>query len=1113
MCERGAACVRERQLSLVMIPWARACACMCLQVACAEDHMVGLTSDGEVMAPPPPSTTRAHACQLLHLTASISLSRAPALSSVPTSVRVCACLPPTTQVLSWGRACNGRLGSELPMDALTPAMAATTVAAASRSGTARVVPGARRGATAGGSPGGAATVRHVALPFLEGLEFLGEASDNARERHKARERHTAREGGFTGSSSADEAVPPPRVSAVCCGGAHTLVLCGVQCLPHATVDGKADGAPRRSRVNASDCSLLWEGVPLASESGGGSSGRPGSSEASRRIRAVAGVPFALRVLVRDTMGAESALPTGASFTTMLRPRRVLAAEAREVGSADGSPDGWPAIPTPLTPTVTHLAGGEYEVSRRGAPNEHSHVVAQLTRAKRPWLMCPVRAAQVSCECNVAGGYELHVALCGSRGRRKRGMRTGTVERDAAVGGEGEGGGLHVCGSPASVLVSAADVSPEHCTLSAPCLASGTAVAGEAQTLVVCARDRFGNRVAANANAAKGSQGSDEGGLEVLVRAHGAATSELLAVSELHVANEVAAERTGTHRAQFMPRVAGRMALLCRLRGEAIGDTPTFIDVQPAAACAASCRVQCVDGIDSGMRGTVGEALSMTIEARDAFGNARPTGGDALTAHVDAVQPSRSGAASVATGFPLKLAPLDGGVYIATGTPPATGRFHVVVILNGSERLPCTPLKLDVRESDISPPAVTDSAPVDGARDLGTDRALRWTSVHLELYPNGVRAAVCDEPSTFDVLMKLQSADGGGSDDGDDSMRRTAAAAAAARAVRCTYSGADSGEAAFVTVSADGERLTFEWTPRRPGAITMHAELVLASTETVTDEGRPRVSAVGRRQDLTSCPPLRAHVSVDGVRAFARTPFTFYQLGVVSAAEPLMPLPPEYYDMPTEPPAGSASSAVAARPFGTLDELRASPADELPEVLVVDVATDSGLRARRDEAQALLARVPAAARPSMLALLVSSWLGGHSRAAGGPAHSRTAGENGRRGGADEQRAAEESRMWRAQHGTNVRPLGVVSCGGLRPRALLYKLLHDEVVVPLSGGAAADTLHAGGCRLVRARDGALQCWLHMRDTSAAGHSPRAAVSLPWGASAHPPGATLVDLFCDW
>ena len=184
----------------------------------------------------------------------------------------------------------------------------------------------------------------------------------------------------------------------------------------------------------------------------------------------------------------------------------------------------------------------------------------------------------------------------------------------------------------------------------------------------------------------------------------------------------------------------------------------------------------------------------------------------------------------------------------------------------------------------------------------------------------------------------------------------------------------------------------------------------------------------------------------------------------------MPIPPRFYEL--APPATPAD--LCARPFGILEELEAAPADTLPTVLLVDPATDARLRGMLGEVHALLAPQPAAARPALLALFVSSWLGGHRHGASGG--------DERRDAAQGEREADsiDDQEWRRRHGTNVRPLGTLRRGGQRPRALLYKLAFDEVLAPLVAGM--DPRHGSGgvladaCELRRNRTGRLECRLH-------------------------------------
>ena len=202
-------------------------------------------------------------------------------------------------------------------------------------------------------------------------------------------------------------------------------------------------------------------------------------------------------------------------------------------------------------------------------------------------------------------------------------------------------------------------------------------------------------------------------------------------------------------------------------------------------------------------------------------------------------------------------------------------------------------------------------------------------------------------------------------------------------------------------------------------------------------------------------PQTIQTVAERVSVFPMAPWTFHQLGVVSMADPLAPIPPGFYDVVVATP-----MCMAARPFALLDDLRAAPVDTLPCVLLVDLQSDADLKARLDEARSLLLAAPETARASMLSLLVSSWLGGHLWK--GPSRREAI-----------ERAAAEDRAWRAQHCTNVRPLGSLRTGDSRARALLFKLAYDEV---LAASPRADTSRHGPparCKLLRTPDGRYQC----------------------------------------
>ena len=100
-------------------------------------------------------------------------------------------------------------------------------------------------------------------------------------------------------------------------------------------------------------------------------------------------------------------------------------------------------------------------------------------------MFQVRAGlfELSLCCEVAGVHELRVQLHqGSVPGEQGGGGGSGGERTDRLCGEGadDDGGVDVCGSPVSIVVTPAAPSPEHCTLTGDCLRLGTAIAGKRQ---------------------------------------------------------------------------------------------------------------------------------------------------------------------------------------------------------------------------------------------------------------------------------------------------------------------------------------------------------------------------------------------------------------------------------------------------------------------------------------------------------------------------------------------------------------------------------------------------------------------------------------------------------
>ncbi|KAL1510651.1 hypothetical protein AB1Y20_006949 [Prymnesium parvum] len=363
-----------------------------------------------------------------------------------------------------------------------------------------------------------------------------------------------------------------------------------------------------------------------------------------------------------------------------------------------------------------------------------------------------------------------------------------------------------------------------------------------------------------------------------------------------------------------------------------------------------------------------------------------------------------------SAFPFEVEALEGGRYRCTGTPSAAGQHYVTPMLNGSERLAGAPFRLEVLPLQLS------------------DVAAR-----LELHGDGMHSALQGEPARF-VARAV------------DQTGATLAAAALGRGVtlRCALGEPEGGEAE-VTEQEDGS-FAVEYTPRHAGAVRLHLSL---GAQLADD----------------------SHV----VRVFLAAAWSFYQLGLVAVAEPHARLPDGFYELP---PVGFGTPS-AGRPFALLSELREAPYDPLPAVLSIERGSDLGLQLAAEHAcralQAAGCALPPHGEPpppaaaaaaaagrrddeaaakayaALLAAFVSSWLGGQW------------------GEAEEAEAARRLRAAREARGANVVPLGGIRRGGQRPRALLYKVLYDELLCE----------QPAGCELRRSHHGRLECWLRSAD----------------------------------
>ena len=1045
-------------------------------------------------------------------------------------VRECSCaedhmlaLTQRGDVLSWGRTCNGRLGTTQPYDVssqiglTTPALEATATASAlARASTPN---GLSRAA-----PHASGTVLYIKLPYLEGLSGLD----------------GGRAGGDDHADHGSLAMLPPqaplRVTSVCCGGAHSTLLCSQQ------PDGLDVGSPTRSARKSKRPAVATQCVLESGASGLGSS-----------LQAVAGKPLTVQLIARDAKGMDCTLAESQRFEVALH--RVAPSTTTPSPSSSSSSNGARAdrgrlsrasaadVDTPTRePTLTSLGGGVYAVE------------LHETRA---------------------GAYRLHAMLTdGSASSGGRHALDDDVGSDDAGDDEKQNqrGALkaeHVSGSPASLSILPAEVSPPDCRLTGTCVRSGRAEAGERMIVTIAALDRFGNLLrkrpaggggAGGANGVGGGAGGGTLPFEVMLVKAGAGAGRTASADSTSAS--LADMGDGTYQAALSPRLAGRFALFCKLRGEAVGDSPYFVDVGPGPPAASKCAVQ---GLNADEQRAVGEQVAFRITAADEYGNVRPDGVDRFAVQVSGPMP-----------FPISVTPSAEGraLYNCTGVPFVVGKYYISVSVYGGQRLPKTPIRLFCTAVDDGPgtaveeavtapqeaemvavPAVASpdiSDPPDavageqtrssdgdgggrasegGERTSASDdddsgdpqayNALRelLRGATLEVSGDGITQRSGIEGEVSKVSVALLPAGDAGVDFARAALPHAENLPALRKLLRCSYSGADNGVATLVSVSSAASMgapsprraaagaagvagaaasaagaaagaagavvCHFEYQPRSAGFLSLRAELLLgeggqpASDRAVGAEASasgasPRPGAASSRPAsarANASPPSSSQVRV---RVFAAAPWNFYQLGVLSTASPSARLPPLFYDLVPPTPA-----SMLARPFALLEELMDTPVDSLPAAILVDVATDASLAAKLDEARLLLQAMPLPARVPMLALLVSSWLGGHIGTSSAPAKAvktakdvASSGEDASGGGFAPAAAAEEvleDRRWREQHGTNVRPLGSIRRGGQRPRALLFKLVFDEVLRPMAGGMG------GACELRRARSGRLECWV--------------------------------------
>ena len=581
------------------------------------------------------------------------------------------------------------------------------------------------------------------------------------------------------------------ISMVCCGGAHTIVLYHSDRMEASA----APGSQSKRRHAADPARSVLEAH--------GADGRHGAQAVGGQLHAVAGESCAVQVSLRDSAG---------SLCSLGRRQRLSAVLMGQNGQVVAQPS--------LADSGGGVFSADIEITRAGA--YELHVMLHRTATKD--VEVPTPGMERAGERDAEGA--------GKTGRMDAQMAAASPMTDA-------GEGVHVCGSPAPFVVAPAEVSPSHSQLAGELIASGCMVAGKASTVLITTRDRFGN---ACADAAAGSGTALPIPIEALLcptaphRGDGS-----VGFGAGAIAGHVGRLGNGAYQARMVAHSSGRYALFCRTRGEAVGDSPLIVDVLPDAASPSACVIH---GLDPDQRHPVGARIELRIQAADAHGNARPAGADHFVMQVSG--PTR--------GLVMDVESIDGGVYLCSGIVRASGMYYIAPLLDGSHRLPRTPVRLfatdvggeasseasggasgglsgqasgDVADGscDRSERAVT---PGDEQPDDVRDAINVLRGSQLEFSADSPRTGVEGEPARFKVTVSPCI----GSPCADavvacrlSDLPRSAVDAA----LRCGYDGTDEGEARLVSVASDGRTLHYECTPQSAGGIRLHVALRLAQS--------------------------------------------------------------------------------------------------------------------------------------------------------------------------------------------------------------------------------------------------------------------------------------------
>lgn len=315
------------------------------------------------------------------------------------------------------------------------------------------------------------------------------------------------------------------------------------------------------------------------------------------------------------------------------------------------------VPVGGSPFVTEVAAGPAD------PSQTTAAVPTGTAGKITAVVVTVRDANGNA---VKGGDEkVEVDISGPNQDAKptvtvNGDETYTVNYTPKQAGADEivirVNGTGISGSPFESAVQPGEADPAHVTVRVP----EGCTPGQASTLMVTARDAFGNRL-------------PRGGHDVSVSVAGANATH---VKVMDVGN-------GTYTATYTPVLAGEDVITVELGGVAVEGSPFSVTVTEGAA----------DAIRSTATipvGAAGQPTSLVVHARDGRGNRLKSGGD----HVEVT-------VSGANASTPDVADVGDGTYRATYVPTVAGTDQVAVTVNGTP-INGSPFESTVEPGDIAP---------------------------------------------------------------------------------------------------------------------------------------------------------------------------------------------------------------------------------------------------------------------------------------------------------------------------------------------------------------------------------------------------------------------------